>query len=318
MKAACATALVALACLAAGCADAVLVKPVKLPPETKMIVLESPDGPTFNKVALIKIEGAVFLDDRSRGTVKLQSVKQQLDMTAADSNVKAAVLSINSPGGSVAAVDLLYNEIRRFKESSGIPVIAQISGVGASGGYYAALAADEISASPASITGSIGVILQLFNLEGLLDKIGVGTETIKTGDKKDMGSPLVKLRDEDRAIFQEMLDSFHDRFVSLVAERRKGLSKEEAGRLADGRIYTAQQALDNGLIDALRYPNQTFERAKELAGASKAKLVGFQTSMMSAGFGFPGADVSLFGIDASSVGSVTMPGFYYLWLPSAR
>jgi len=318
MKAAFATTLVVLACFVAGCADALLVKPVKLPPETKMIVLESPDGRTFNKVALVKIEGPIFLGKRGQGTVKLRSVKQQLDMIAADSKVKAAVLSINSPGGSVAAVDLLYNEIRRFKESSRIPVIAQINGVGASGGYYAALAADEISASPASITGSIGVIVQLFNLEGLLEKIGVATETIKTGDKKDMGSPLVTLREEDRAIFQEMLDSFHERFVSLVAERRKNLSKEAVARLADGRVYTAQQALDGGLIDALRYPNETFERAKELAGIKKAKLVGFQTSMMSTGFGFAGMDLSLFGIDASSVSSATTPGFYYLWLPSAR
>lgn len=318
MRAAFATTLVVSVCIAAGCADAVLVKPVRLPPEVKMIVLESPDGSTFNKVALVKIEGPIFFARQEGGNSKLRSVKQQLDMIAADSNVKAAVLSINSPGGSVAAVDLLYNEIRRFRESSGIPVIAQISGIGASGGYYAALAADEISASPASITGSIGVIMQLFDIEGLLEKIGVGTETIKTGDKKDMGSPLHKLRDEDRAIFQEILDSFHDRFVSLVAERRDRLSKEEAGRLADGRVYTAQQALESGLIDALRYSNETFERAKGLAGIKKAKLVGFQTSMMSTGFGLASAEVSLFGIDASSATAAMTPGFYYLWLPSAR
>ena len=302
---------------AGGCADALLVKPVKLPSKVKMVTIEQPDGASLNKVAQIRIDGVLFAEDSRSGGNRLRILKQQLALIKADSSVKGILLAVNSPGGGVSTSDLLFHEILAFKERTGLPVVAQIDGVGASGGYYVALAADEIYASPASITGSIGVIMQLFNLQGLMDKIGVGAETIKTGPMKDMGSPFHGLSAEDRAIFQQIIDSLHDRFVRLIVEHRKELTREDVDKLADGRVFTAQQAADLKLIDGVQYPGYAFDRVKTLARIRDAKITGFILPIMASTLTVPSADLSLLRIDASSLAQALTPGFYYLWFPTA-
>ena len=202
----------------------------------------------------------------------LARIREELRKAEEDSSVKALVVRINSPGGTATASDVVYEEIRKFKTNRKIPVIAAIMDVGASGAYYAALAADRIVAHPTAVVGSIGVVMLTMNAEGLLQKVGVTPLAIKSGAKKDMGSPFRALTDEERAIFQDVIDSLHARFVQLIASQR-GLSLAEVQALADGRIYTAEEAKRHRLIDATGYIEDAIRLAKEAAGLEEAKIV---------------------------------------------
>src|SRR5206468_8626959 len=174
-------------------------------------------------------------------------LKEELTRAANDSKVKALVVRINSPGGTVTASDVLYHELRAFKEKRKIPVIASIMDVGASGGYYVAVAADKIVAHPSSVTGSLGVIMLTVNARGLLEKVGVETTAVTSGPKKDMGSPFRPMTEEERTIFQGVIDSFYQRFLHVVQVGRRNLTADQVRKLADGRIYSGEQAKELGL-----------------------------------------------------------------------
>ena len=309
-------AFVCSAALFAGCgANAYLVKPVSVPTSVEMVGVAWPDGWTFNKIAVIDIEGILREGPESHQENPVTILRRQLELAEGDGRVKGVILRINSPGGTAAAADLAYAEVMRFKRRSGKPVVAFIPSLGTSGGYYVALAADEIYVAPAAITGSIGVIMQLYNVEGLLTKIGVETETLKTGEEKDMGSPFRKLTEEDRAIFEGLLHSFHARFVSLIAERRK-LSAEEVAAIADGRVFTAKQAASHRLVDGEAYADAVFDRTKQLSKIGRARLVGFSKPFPSGGFSLTG--IKLDPLKISLPGTDLAPGFYYLWLPGKQ
>ena len=186
--------------------------------------------------------------------------------------MKALIVRINSPGGTITASDVLYHEIRAFKQRRKIPVIAAIMDVGASGGYYAALAADQIFAHPTTITGSIGVIMVTVNAQGLLEKIGVAPLAIKSGPIKDAGSPFRALTDEERAVFQAVIDDMYGRFVRLVVQSRK-IPEERVRSFADGRIYTADQARALGLVDRIGYLDDAVAVARQAAALDSARVV---------------------------------------------
>ncbi len=190
-------------------------------------------------VARLDVVG-VIVDDRER----LEAIEELVD----DDNAKALIVRIDSPGGTTTGGESLYYALRRVAEEK--PVVAVIGTLGASGGYMAALAADHIVARETSITGSIGVILQTAEISGLLEKLGVTTEAIKSGPLKATPSPFEPLSDESRAATQAVVDDTHSWFVTLVAERRE-LEQATAEGLSDGRIYTGRQALEKNLIDAL-------------------------------------------------------------------
>ncbi len=236
-------------------------------------------GKGRDKILLLDISGFIS-SSRESGSLLggkkepglLAQVREQLDRARADHAVKAVVLRINSPGGGVTASDVLYHEIKKFKQETGIKVLAHIMDTGTSGAYYAALAADRITAQPTSVTGSIGVIMYSFDATGLLQKIGVQPTEISSGNRKGMGSPFRPLAPEERAIFQNLIDSLQGRFVRLVAEARK-LPLDTARKLADGRIYTSQEALTSGLIDGIGYIDDTIEQARKLAGLDHASVV---------------------------------------------
>src|SRR5262249_39001215 len=156
------------------------------------------------------------------------------------------------PGGTVTASDIIFRELEEFKRTTGRAVVASMLDVAASGGYYIALAADTIVAHPTTVTGSIGVIMISLNAEGLMQKVGLATATIKSGERKDMGSPFRQLTSEERAIFQAVIDDLYRQFVSKVVERRN-IPAATATALADGRIYTAEQALGHKLVDRIGY-----------------------------------------------------------------
>lgn len=182
--------------------------------------------------------------------------------------VKAFVVEIRSPGGTVGASQSIYSAIRALRDKDDRPVIAWIGDVGASGGYYAALGADSIFALPGSITGSIGVIMQFPYAEELMRKVGVGLEVVKSGPYKDAGSPARPLSEEERAMLQGVVDDVYSQFVEAVTENRP-LDPDEARVLADGRIYSGEQAVELELLDGLATLKETIDIAGELAGLGK-------------------------------------------------
>lgn len=184
--------------------------------------------------------GGIILDD--------PDLTNLIDEVAADADARALIVSIDSPGGTFVGGEGLYHALRRAAEA--MPVVAVIGDTGTSGAYLTALGADRIVASRGSITGSIGVILQTADVTGLLDKIGIKPETVKSGPLKAQPNPLEPFSDEARANIEGVIADLHDAFVGFVAERR-GLSPARARALADGRVFTGRQALESGLVDAL-------------------------------------------------------------------
>jgi protease-4 len=276
------------------------------------------------RILLIDISGPITSESapsafglpRRESSVAL--LEASLDKAAEDSRVKAVVLRINSPGGTVTASDIIYTRLMRFKEDSGLPVIAEIMDIGASGAYYSALAADAIIANPTSIVGSIGVIFQSVSLAGLLDKIGVSDQSVATGDMKDLGSPLGRMSDEERQVIEGLIGEMQLRFVSLVRERRPVLTDEMEELMQDGRIFTAQQALDGGLIDAIDYLEASIERAKKAAGVESASVIVYRQPGELARNVYSHTptgppQVNLINLDWAE--SAPSPRFLYQWIP---
>ncbi len=207
-----------------------------------------------DRVAIIRVEG-VIADARE--------VIEQLHRYRDLRSVKAVVLRINSPGGAVAPSQEIYQEVLKFRRETRKPVIASLGSVAASGGYYIAAASDRIVANPGSITGSIGVILQIPNLGGLLQKVGIRTTVIKAGENKDLGSITRDLTEAERRILQAVMDDVHGQFIEAVAAGRR-LDRARVEPLADGRIFSGRQALGLGLVDELGDLPDAIERAGKL------------------------------------------------------
>lgn len=241
----------------------------------------------------------------------LTRVREMLDRARRDPAVKALVLRISSPGGGVTPSDILYHELRKFKEEAGVSMIAHITDIGTSGAYYAALAADAITAQPTSVNGSIGVILYRVDATGLMEKVGLRTAEITSGARKGQGSPLRSLSDDERRIFQGFVDSLYARFTGLVAESR-GLSLEAVLKAADGRIFTSAEAKAAGLIDGIGYLDDAVELAKSKAGLQRAKVVMYHR---------PGEyrsniySMNLINLDLGDLASGPGAQFLYLWWP---
>jgi protease-4 len=211
-----------------------------------------------DKVAIIPIDGEIL---GSRDAI------EALHRYARNSNVKAIIMRINSPGGAIAPSQEIYEEIRNVRARSGKPIIASLDSVAASGGYYIASACDRIVANPGSITGSIGVILQWMETKDLLAWAKLKPETITSGPMKAAGSPYQDLTDAQRAYFQDIVTQLHSQFVRAVAAGRKGkLTEAEVGKIADGRVFTGEQALGLKLVDELGNLDDAINVAGKLGG----------------------------------------------------
>lgn len=221
------------------------------------------------KVAVIRLGGIIASSSEdgllTTAGISPKLVRDYLGKAESDGGVKAVVLRINSPGGSAAASQEIALEVRRFKEETGKPVVISMGDVAASGGYYISAYADKIVANPGTLTGSIGVISHFIYIEGLLEKLGLELETIKTGRHKDMG--IWPLTEEQRQIMQDITDDLYEQFVAAVAEGR-GLPVVEVRQLATGQLYTGGQALDLGLVDNLGGLDTAIDLAASLAGIS--------------------------------------------------
>jgi protease IV len=219
-------------------------------------VLGRGDRASGDRVAVVAVEG-VIADGRH--------VVEQIERYGRRPGVKALVVRIDSPGGGVAPSQEIYSALLKFRRTSGKPVVASMGRVAASGGYYVAAAADRIVANAGTITGSIGVILQLPNLSGLLQKVGVRTTIIKSGEFKDLGGPVRDLTDAERKILQDLLDDVHAQFIDAVAAGRK-MDRARVLALADGRVFSGRQAQQVGLVDELGDLRDAINRAGALAG----------------------------------------------------
>ncbi|MGQ9668832.1 MAG: signal peptide peptidase SppA [Desulfosoma sp.] len=207
-----------------------------------------------NRIGVVEIEGL------------LRDARPVLDSLAKfrrDTSVKAVVLRVESPGGGVGASQEVYREVRRTAMEK--PVVASLGGIAASGGYYASAAATYIIANPGTLTGSLGVVAHLPNLEGLFDKVGYRTVTIKSGQFKDVGNPGRAMTDGEIALLQETLDGMHGQFIKDVAEGRR-LPLEQVRAVADGRVLSGEKALELKLVDALGNFQDAVIKAKDLGG----------------------------------------------------
>jgi protease IV len=315
--------LTAAACLAGGC---VRVK-IALESESKEPLKEyTLQGKEKGKLLVLPIRG--FLSDAPRkgllsqrgGTV--QDVVAQLRKAEKDHEIKALLLEINSPGGSITASDILYHEIMAFKERTNIKIVAAMMDVAASGGYYIALPADRIVAHPTTITGSVGVIFINPKVAGLMDKLGLGVEVNKSGVEKDIGSPFRPSTPEEQKIFQELTDKLGGRFLDLVAKHRP-MDAKDLTEVSTARIYLAEEALQLKLIDRIGYLNEAIAEAKALAGLPPdAKVVvyrrskyGDDTPYNTAISHYPNSGGPLVDLNLPEIIPNLNPGFYYLWMP---
>src|SRR6266566_3830661 len=260
-----------------GCAPSFLVTPVSSSQSLREITVE-PGGGAFGgaKVVIIEVEG-MLLNAKSGGFLQAQEndvslFAQQLQKAGHDPAVKAIILRINSPGGTVSASDLMYDEILRFKQRTKKIVVASAQDIAASGAYYVACAADKVVVQSTSVIGSIGVIFNTFDLSGSLDKIGARTNVIKSGPLKDMASPFKPMADDERVIMQGMVNEFYARFKSVVQTNRK-MDDTTLAAVSDGRVFTGARAVELHLADQAGLLPDAIKLAKDLAKAPSARVV---------------------------------------------
>jgi protease-4 len=233
------------------------------------------DGKT-PRVAIIDVDSLLLNTNLtgpySTGDNPVDVFREKLDVAAADPCTVAVVLRINSPGGSVTASDIMWRDLQRFREKTGRPVVACLMDLGTSGAYYLATACDVIVAHPTSVTGGIGVVLNLYNLEDAMNAFNIVSQAVKAGEKIDLGTVTRALKPEEEALLKEMANEFYDRFRAVVAQQRKQVDTT-AKTTFDGRVFTASQALKLGLIDRIGYLDDALDAAKERAGVPQAATV---------------------------------------------
>ncbi len=219
-----------------------------------VIVLLQKNVPLKSKVALIRIEGPIFDSKKP-----VEEIKEYVK----DASVKAIILRVDTPGGAVAPSQEIYEEVKKAVEKK--KVVVSMGSIAASGGYYISCPSSRIIANPGTLTGSIGVIMEIPNLEGLMSKIGIKTEVIKSGRHKDTGSAFRKMEKEEKELLQGVMDNVHEQFIKAVSEGRK-LKTEELRKIADGRIFTGEQAVKYGLVDELGTLEDAVRTAAKMVG----------------------------------------------------
>jgi protease-4 len=239
----------------------------------------SGQGP--DKIAVVPVEGVIASADSAVGgvqpTTTPEGLADALQQARDDERVAAVVLEVNSPGGGVTASDEMHQSILDFKRSSGKPVVVSMGDTAASGGYYIATAADRIVANETTLTGSLGVILTLNNFTEIAEEYGYKQVIIKSGEFKDMGSSFRDLTPEEREILQSIIDESYDEFVSVIVEGR-GLPKERVREIADGRVYSGEQAKELDLIDSFGGLDEAAEVSRNLANVEQATVVRYVES----------------------------------------
>ena len=287
-------------------------------------VVQPASGPTAQRIAVIDLDGLILNASEGGllpgGENPVAAFREKLQAAAADPRLAALVLRIHSPGGSVTACDIVAAELERFRSSSRKPVVACLMDVATSGAYYVAVGADRIVAHPTTVTGGIGVIFNHVNLEDAMAQLNVVAQPVKAGDRIDMGSVTRPLDDESKRLLQEMADSFRDRFVARVAQRRPSVSPADRAALADGRVLAANRALAMHLVDRLGYMEDALDEAGRLANASGAEVVmyhreGHPARSLYATAPAPSRLNDIVPISYPGLDRSKLPAFLYLWQP---
>jgi protease-4 len=286
-------------------------------------------SPAKDKVVMIDVSGlistTVEAGPLAREKDLVTQVYGRLERAARDPLVRAVILRLDTPGGEVTASDIIYHEVLEFKERTRLPVVGLMMATTASGGYYIAMACDHLLAHPSSLTGSIGVISIFPDVHELLGKVGVRVNVIKSRDLKDAGGPFREMTEDERRVFQGIIDEYYGTFLDVVLKGRRGvLTKDELRAAADGRVFTARQALELKLIDGVGYFEDAFRKAKALASVREARLVSYThyPKIRSNIYAVtPGPTASLLPNEKTALDAflaALRSGFYYLWLPEAR
>jgi len=283
-------------------------------------------SPAREKILMIDVEGTISESGGqglfSREKNPVAQVYSRLERAAADPSVRAVILRLDTPGGEVTASDIIHHQLLTFKEKTGKPVLGLMMGVAASGGYYIASACDHIMAHPTTLTGSIGVISIFPEIHGLMGLVGVKVNIIKSGENKDAGGPFRDMTVEERKIFQAIIDEYFEDFLSVVAAGRKDkVTIGELRTIADGRVYTAPQALRLKLIDGIGYFDDAYKKTLELAEIKAAKVVSYTYYPKTKTNVYAGrlSDFAL--LDKTALEATLerfKSGFYYLWLPQEK
>ena len=286
------------------------------------------EGTEEGKVLVISIRGIIsdapkkqFISTRPS---MVQEVVSQLRKAEKDSKIKAVILKINTPGGSVTASDILYNEIVAYKQKTEAKVVVAMMGVAASGGYYISLPADYILAHPTSITGSVGVLFLRPDVAGLMDKIGLGVEVSKTGKNKDMGSPFRQATADEKQIINDLINQLGKRFLDRIVEHRK-INPDKLKAISTARIFLADDALKLGMVDSVGYLAEAVSQAKKLADLpQEAKIVVYRRTEYpddnlynTSTLHHEGRGLSIVSLDLPPSLMAFQAGFYYLWQPGA-
>jgi protease-4 len=267
------------------------------------------------KIAIIDVEGAILEGDGF--------VKRQIDAVKEDTSVVAVVLRINSPGGTVTGSDFIYHYLRQLVEARKLPMVVSMGSLCASGGYYIAMAVgdekDVIYAEPTTWTGSIGVVIPHYDLSGLLGLWSVKDDSLVSGPLKTMGSPTKPMTEQERKVLQTLVNDSFAGFKGIVASGRPKFKADPAAldAVATGQVFTAQQALDRGLVDKLGFIEDAISRAAELANVStdNVRCVKYEkpTSFVGELLGVRTPATGGYAIDASALVDLATPRAYYLW-----
>ena len=230
------------------------------------------------KIAVIPVQGIIYTDDQTEwGTSMVDDIKNALQTALDDDSVKAVVLAVNSPGGEVTASDIIYHEVLKVQKKK--PVVVAMTSLAASGAYYIACAADWIVANETTFTGSIGVIIQSLNYEGLFDKVGLDAVVFKSGKFKDMLSGSRPMTPEEQAYVESMVMQVYERFLGIVSRARDLPADGLRETFADGRIITGKDAKEAGLVDQLGYVEDAYDKARVLADAPDAGVIRYQSGI---------------------------------------
>jgi protease-4 len=312
--------------LLSGCnMPSLLIKPVSNTSELEEITVEEGKGLSGSKIAIIEIEGMLMNAREGAGFFgpeenKLSLFTQQLEKAERDDSVKAVVLRINSPGGTVTCSDTMYQMIRKFRDETKKPVVADTQEVCASGAYYIACGADRIVAHPTSVVGSIGVIFETFEVSGAMQKLGITSTAVKSGEMKDMGSPFKPLDPQAREVMQGMVDEYYARFVGVVKENRRLSEAAPMKTLTDGRVFSGETAQKLGLVDQVGLLPDAIDLARQMSKAQGAKVImykrpyGYGGSIYASG-SVPPPRADVMKLQLPDVGVALPRGFYYLWQP---
>ena len=318
--------VVFLLTLIAGCGTpSFLITPVSNTNKLDEVTVEPGRGFAPSKIAIVEVEG-MLVNAKSGGLLqptenKLSLFTQQMEMAQDDDSVKAVVLRINSPGGTVTCSDTMYQIVEDFRAQTHKPVIASTQEVCASGAFYVACGCDVIVANPTSVVGSIGVIFETFDLSGTLYKLGIRADSVKSAPLKDMGSPFKPLDPEARVVMQGLIDEYYGRFKHVVFTSRTKLTDPEKIKIAtDGRVFSGEQALQMGLVDRVGRLNDAIELAKQMSNSPSAQVIMYKRPYGYGGSIYaensmpqPQANVTM--LQLPDTGMLLPAGFYYLWQP---